>query len=144
METGSTATPTRPLVVSQAERASISGQQTVGMQREQAFAGDDRWVGFVSSESGEWSGWHHHGQTDTYFYVLQGGIEFEYGSDGATLTVDAGDFCHVPHGLVHRERPRPGERAELVLVRFGPGPTVVNVDGPAAAPEATHPFGDEP
>jgi mannose-6-phosphate isomerase-like protein (cupin superfamily) len=102
------------------------------MQREQAFAGDDRWVGFVSAEPGAWSGWHHHGETDTYFYVMSGAVEFEYGTEGATVAVNAGDFCHVPKGLVHRERPRPGPRAELVLVRIGNGPTVVNVEGPPA------------
>lgn len=120
----------RPRVVSAAERVSPPGQQTSGMQREEAFAADDRWVGFVTSEPGEWSGWHHHGETDTYFYVLQGGIEFEFGADGETTSVQAGDFCHVPAGLVHRERPRPGMRAELVLVRIGPGPTVVNTGAP--------------
>jgi mannose-6-phosphate isomerase-like protein (cupin superfamily) len=120
-----------PVVVSPAERVHPPGQQTVGMRREQAFVTDDRWVGFVSSDPGEWSGWHHHGQTDTYFYVMRGGIEFEYGADGSTVDVDTGEFCHVPAGLVHRERPKPGERAELVLVRFGPGPAVVNVERPS-------------
>lgn len=122
-----------PVVVSAAARQSISGQQTSGMQRQQAFAADDRWIGFVTSDPGKWSDWHHHGETDTYFYVLQGGIEFEFGADGATITVDTGDFCHVPKGLVHRERPLPGATAEVVLVRVGSGPTVVNVEGPGAA-----------
>jgi mannose-6-phosphate isomerase-like protein (cupin superfamily) len=101
------------------------------MRREQAFSGEDRWVGYVSANPGEWSGWHHHGKTDTYFYVMQGGFEFEYGGDGSTVDVGTGDFCYVPAGLVHRERPRPGARAELVLVRIGPGPAAVNVDGPS-------------
>ena len=120
----------RPEVVPPGGRVSAPGQQTSGMQREEAFASADRWVGFVTAEPGEWSGWHHHGETDTYFYVLQGGIEFEYGAGGATTNVDAGDFCHVPAGMVHRERPQSGARAELVLVRMGAGPTVVNVPGP--------------
>jgi uncharacterized RmlC-like cupin family protein len=103
------------------------------MQREEAFAAGDRWVGYVSSEPGAWSGWHHHGETDTYFYVLAGGIEFEYGADRSNLAVNSGDFCHMPAGLVHRERTRPGASAELVLVRIGQGPTVVNVDAPEGA-----------
>lgn len=130
MATAPTDPVLRPTVVSAGERVSPRGQQTGGMQREQAFAADDRWVGFVSSEPGAWSDWHHHGDTDTYFYVIQGGIEFEYGPDGATSAVNAGDFCHVPAGLVHRERPRPGARAEVVLVRIGTWPTVVNVADP--------------
>jgi mannose-6-phosphate isomerase-like protein (cupin superfamily) len=120
--------PARPVVISATERVAPPGQQTSGMRREQAFDADDRWIGFVTSDPGEWSGWHHHGETDTYFYVLAGGIEFEYGADGSTVVVGTGDFCHVPKGLVHRERPRPGARAELVLVRMGRGPTVVNVE----------------
>lgn len=131
MQTDASRTPPRPVVVSASKRQALSVQQTSGMQREQAFAADDRWVGFVTADPGEWSGWHHHGETDTYFYVIRGGMEFEYGGDGATESVNAGDFCHVPKGLVHRERPRPGARAELVLVRIGSGPTVVNLDGPS-------------
>lgn len=123
--------PTRPVVVSAGERQSPPGQQTSGMQREQAFAAQDRWVGLVTTNPGEWSGWHHHGQTDTYFYVLAGGIEFEYGANGSIVQVGPTDFCHVPKGLVHRERPRPGPRAEVVLVMIGGGPTLINVEGPA-------------
>lgn len=130
MHSGSMEPGQRPRVVAAAERVSPPGQQTSGMTREEAFSADGRWVGFVTSEPGEWSGWHHHGETDTYFYVLQGGMEFEFGADRETATVKAGDFCHVPAGLVHRERPRPGMRAELVLVRIGPGPAVVNVGAP--------------
>jgi mannose-6-phosphate isomerase-like protein (cupin superfamily) len=133
VQTKSAETTLHPEVVSARERVSPPDQQTSGMQREQAFAAADRWVGFVSSEPGAWSGWHHHGATDTYFYVMQGGIEFEYGPDGTKAAVDAGDFCHVPAGLVHRERPQPGARAELVLVRVGTGPTVVNVADPHVA-----------
>ena len=121
----------RPEVMSREDLVRPSSQQTRGMVREQAFSGDDRWVGYVHSDPGEWSGWHHHGETDTYFYVLRGGVDFEYGTKGDTAEVGAGEFCHVPAGLVHRERPHPGERAELVLVRVGSGPTVVNVDSPA-------------
>ena len=117
----------RPTIVPPHERVSPAGQHTSGMQREQAFATDDRWIGFVTSDPGEWSGWHHHGTTDTYFYVLQGGIELECEADATPVLVSSGDFCHVPPGLVHRERPQPGARAEIVLVRIGTGPTVVNV-----------------
>jgi mannose-6-phosphate isomerase-like protein (cupin superfamily) len=133
METAATKTAQRPEVIAPSERVSPAGEQTSGMQREQAFAEDDRWVGFVSPEPGTWSGWHHHGATDTYFYVMRGGVEFEYGRDGTTVAVNADDFCHVPAGLVHRERARPGARTELVLVRMGTGPTVVNVAEPRHA-----------
>jgi hypothetical protein len=64
----------RPQVVSPAERFEPQTQQTSGIHRQQAFAGDDRWVGFVRTEPGDWSGWHHHGEHDTYFFVLQAGL----------------------------------------------------------------------
>jgi uncharacterized RmlC-like cupin family protein len=107
-------------------------QQTPGIHRQQAFAGDDRWVGFVRTEPGDWSGWHHHGEHDTYFYVLQGGLEFEYGRDRATIAVGRGDFAHMPGNLIHRERTSPGEPVEAVVIRMGLGPLVVNVDGPTS------------
>jgi mannose-6-phosphate isomerase-like protein (cupin superfamily) len=130
MSTEPTARPTRPTVVPPAERVIPAGVQTPGLRREQAFMAPDRWIGYVAAEPGEWGAWHHHGATDTYFYVLQGGFEFEFGSNGETVSVGAGDFCFVPKGIVHRERPLPGAPAEVVLVRIGDGPSVVNVDGP--------------
>ena len=100
------------------------------MRREQAFTGDDRWVGYVRSEPGGWSGWHHHGDHDTYFYVLQGNLQLEHGEGHALTDAGAGDFVHVPAGLTHRERSTGDDPAEVVLVRMGRGPTVVNVSAP--------------
>jgi mannose-6-phosphate isomerase-like protein (cupin superfamily) len=120
----------RPRVIAPADRSEPPGQQTSAMRREEAFTGDDRWVGFVRSEPGEWSGWHHHGDTDTYFYVMAGQIEIEYGTNGDLVAFGPQDFGHVPDHLVHRERTAPGPAGELVLVRMGPGPAVINVDDP--------------
>jgi len=87
----------RPIAVGPAERTVAAGPATPGMVREQAFAADDRWVGFVRTEPGVWSGWHHHGDTDTYFYVLKGTIELEFGPGGhERLRIDAGDYAYVP------------------------------------------------
>lgn len=119
-----------PRVIAPHQRERLEAQQTAAIVREQAFAGPDRWVGLVSTEPGEWSGWHHHGDHDTYFYLLSGSLEFEYGTAGATVAVRAGDFAHMPAQLVHRERTPPGEPVTAVLVRIGQGPTVINVDGP--------------
>lgn len=133
MDSTQALTEARPVAVSPADRAEIPEQQTSAMRRQQAFAADDRWIGYIHTTPGEWSGWHHHGETDTYLYVLRGQLQFEYGSDGGTLRFGAGDFVHMPRGLVHRERTLPGAAAELVLVRIGRGPTVVNVDGPGGS-----------
>jgi uncharacterized RmlC-like cupin family protein len=121
----------RPRAISPAQRTIAPGPTTPGMVREQAFASDDRWVGVVRTEPGVRSGWHHHGDTDTYFYVLSGAMELEFGPGGdQRLRVDAGDYVHVPSGLIHRESTPPDQPAEVALVRIGAGAPVVNMDGP--------------
>ncbi len=120
----------RPSVVTPADLLEPPEQQTPSIRRRQAFAADDRWVGFVTTAPGEWSGWHHHGETDTYLHVLSGGLDFEFGAEREHIHVGPGDFAHMPRGVVHRERTAPGEPGEIILVRIGSGPAVFNVDGP--------------
>ena len=120
----------RPVVRPSTQLDEVPAQQTPGIRRRQAFAGEDRWVGHVETRPGEWSGWHHHGETDTYMYVLSGGLEFEFGADRERVLGGPGDFALMPAGVIHRERTTPGGPGELVLVRLGPGPAVVNVDDP--------------
>jgi mannose-6-phosphate isomerase-like protein (cupin superfamily) len=124
------ADPARPVVRSPAELDEPPEQQTPAIRRQQAFAGDDRWVGYVRTQPGEWSGWHHHGDTDTYLYVVSGALEFEYGPGRERVSVGRGDFAHMPRGVIHRERTAPGEPGEAILVRIGRGPAVVNVEDP--------------
>ena len=120
----------RPVVRRSSQLEVIPGQQTPGIRRRQAFVGEDRWVGRVETQPGEWSGWHHHGETDTYMFVLAGGLEFEFGPARERLFVGPEDFALMPAGVIHRERTTPGGFGEIVLVRLGPGPAVVNVDDP--------------
>ncbi|HEY5629169.1 MAG TPA: cupin domain-containing protein [Candidatus Limnocylindrales bacterium] len=121
----------RPRAIGATQRTTAGGDSTPGMIREQAFAGGDRWVGVVHTEPGVQSGWHHHGETDTYFYVLAGALDLEFGPGGTDrLRAAAGDWVHVPHSVVHREVTPPDQPAELALVRFGSGAPVVNVEGP--------------
>jgi uncharacterized RmlC-like cupin family protein len=121
----------RPRAIGPAQRTIAAGLSTPGMVREQAFAGDDRWVGVVRTGPASRSGWHHHGDTDTYFYVLSGAMELEFGPGGRErLLVGAGDYAHVPRGVIHREGTTPDQPAEVALVRIGPGVPVVNVESP--------------
>lgn len=122
-----------PQVIPVDGRLLHSGQQSTGIQREEAFASEDRWIGVARAEPGDWSGWHHHGDHDSYFYVLSGGLEFEYQVDDQHGTIEVGpdDFAFMPSRVVHRERTMPGDTGEVILVRIGHGPTVFNVDGPA-------------
>jgi quercetin dioxygenase-like cupin family protein len=63
-------------------------------------------------------------------YVLAGGLEFEFGPGRERIVVGPEDFALMPAGVVHRERTPPGGPGEIVLVRLGPGPAVVNVEDP--------------
>lgn len=110
----------------------VAGDATPGMTREQAVAVEGMWGGFVRTDSGMTSGWHHHGEYDTCIYVVSGSLRMESGPSGRVMTdAVAGDFVLVPKGAIHREgNPGDGE-SHLIVVRAGRGPAVVNVDGPA-------------
>lgn len=105
------------------------GPATLGMERWEAFAADDRWVGRATSESGVTSGWHHHGLHDTYFYVLAGRTRIDL-QDGEGFEVNAGDFAHIPAGTIHRESSTGEVTLDAVIVRIGSGPQVFPVDDP--------------
>lgn len=121
----------RVLVVRTDERVAAPAAQTPGMRREQAIADEHRWVGAVRTEPDTLSGWHHHGDYDTYIYVVSGRIRIEFGPGGREhAAAGADDFVHVPPRVVHREgNPDPTE-AHAVLVRVGSGPSLINVEGP--------------
>jgi uncharacterized RmlC-like cupin family protein len=108
-----------------------AGPPTPGMDRQQAFASDDLWAGFVRTESGMVSAWHHHGDYESVIYVLTGTLELEFGPDGASV-VEArpGDFVRVPRRAVHRERNPSAEPADIIVVRTGRGESTFNVAGP--------------
>jgi uncharacterized RmlC-like cupin family protein len=110
----------------------LAGPATDGMHREQAVAVDGLWAGFVTTDSGMVSGWHHHGACDSAVYVLSGALRMEFGHGGAeSLDAGPGDFVFVPKGAIHRESNPSGERAEIIVVRAGRGESNVNVDGPS-------------
>ena len=109
----------------------IEGQPTPGMTREQAVETARMWAGWVSTDAGMVSGWHHHGAYETAIYVLSGLLRMEFGPGGAE-TVDGGpgDFIFVGSEVVHRESNPSAELATFVVVRSGEGEVVINVDGP--------------
>ena len=127
----------RPFVVRPDEGAGAPGPPTPGMDRRQLLDRDDHWVGWVQTEAGLAGGWHHHGERDSYIYVLRGAVTIEYGLGGRErLQAGAGDFIFNPARMVHREISGPDEPAEFFVVRVGTGPQNVNVDGPEADPAA--------
>lgn len=113
------------------DRAVSEADATSGMIREMAMQDDGVWAGLVRTAPQRPSGWHHHGEHDTYVYVQSGAIQFEFGPGGDNrVEAGPGDFVHVPSGLIHREVNPVDEEGAVILVRVGTGPPVINVDGP--------------
>jgi uncharacterized RmlC-like cupin family protein len=107
------------------------GQPTPGMVREQAVQTDRMWAGFVRTDPGMVSGWHHHGEYESTIYVLTGVLRMEFGAQGGTsFDAGPGDFVFVGKQLVHRESNPSTEPATIVVVRAGEGEPVFNVEGP--------------
>ena len=103
-----------------------------GMIRAQAFSGDGVWAGTVRMAPTTASGWHHHGDYETYAYIVEGQARFEFGPGGhECIEGGPGDFVRIPAHTVHRET-NPGTiESTVALFRMGSGAPVFNVDGPA-------------
>lgn len=121
---------THVTLIREAERA-LAAAQTAGMIREEAINTDHLWAGIAKTEPGMRSGWHHHGEWETIAYVIKGACRLECGPNGQDVYLaEPGDYLYIPKGAIHREsNPTEGEQA-LVIVRFGSGPVLFNVDGP--------------
>jgi uncharacterized RmlC-like cupin family protein len=121
----------RPVVVRPSEIEPAAAAGTPGMERRPLHDDGDRWVGHVRTDAGLAGGWHHHGERDSYIYVIAGGVTIEYGPGGReSVRAGPGDFIYNPARIVHREVTDPGEPATFFVVRVGDGPQNVNVDAP--------------
>jgi uncharacterized RmlC-like cupin family protein len=121
----------QPVIVQDEQRLRQTDQQTPGVLREQALSTDDVWIGVVTTEPGSMSTWHHHGDHDTYAYVVSGAKRIEYGPGGSlSVTAGPGDFIHLPKGLTHREGNPSPEVSRSIAFRLGSGPPTINVEGP--------------
>jgi uncharacterized RmlC-like cupin family protein len=110
----------------------VPGHATPGMVREQAVSTDGMWAGFVTTEAGQTTAWHHHGDYESTIYVVDGTVRLESGSGGRlSVEAGAGDFIYVPPWAIHREANPGGGDNHLIVFRAGSGPPVTNVDGPA-------------
>jgi hypothetical protein len=97
------------------------GPATAGMDRRLLHEEGDRWIGWVRVEPGVESGW-------------RGRMRIEFGPGGSeAVEGEPGDFIVVPRQTVHREVVGPDGPTDGFVVRIGPGPQVVNVDGPEDA-----------
>jgi uncharacterized RmlC-like cupin family protein len=117
-------------VVRRSERR-LPEQTTPGMQREEAIAAPDTWIGTVRTEPGIQTGWHHHGTHVSYIYVLAGNARMEFGPGGAeVLDCESGDVIRVEPGVIHREITVGTQPSEAIIFRVGSGEVTVNTDGP--------------
>jgi quercetin dioxygenase-like cupin family protein len=107
------------------------GPSTPGIVRHIAFQQDGVTVALAETESGLASGWHNHTGHDVYGYVVSGTVRFESG--GKMITVEPGEFFHVPPHTVHREFNPSTDKGKVVLFITGTGPLVENVSGPGSA-----------
>jgi uncharacterized RmlC-like cupin family protein len=102
-----------------------------GVVRQIAFVSDRAMLVRTRAEGDAATGWHHHGDREVLGYVVRGRARFEFGPGGRDSTeLEAGDFFHIPVGIVHRDVNPIDEPQELSLVFAGTGPLVVDVDGP--------------
>ena len=112
----------------------VEGDQTSGMVRERAISTGNLWAGLVRTEPHMVSGWHHHGDHETSIYVISGVLRMESGWGGeSVVNATPGDFLYVPREAIHRES-NPGDvESQIVVVRVGHGPTVINMESPATS-----------
>lgn len=102
-----------------------------GVSSAKAFEKEGVWVGQSRIGSNVDSGWHHHGDHDTYFFVTAGRGRLESGPGGKDAAeLRPGDVVLVPKGRIHRELTGPEELVAYVI-RIGKGQLVF----PAAGPE---------
>src|SRR5262245_22188593 len=108
-----------------------AGPTTPGMHRLEALAEDGVWLGTVTTEPNVLTGWHHHGDYDTYIYVTAGAARLDTFEDGAIRRHEAGpgSFVIVAKGTAHREGSMSPMGVEAVLVRVGTGQLVFPVEG---------------
>jgi uncharacterized RmlC-like cupin family protein len=107
------------------------GPTTPGMHRLEALFEEGVWLGTVETEPSTLTGWHHHGDYDTYIYVLRGAARLDTFEGGEIQRQDAGQgsFVHVPRETVHREGSASPTGVDAVLDRIGTGPLVFPVEG---------------
>lgn len=119
-------------VVQRDERTAATGLPA-GSSGEEAFRDPAGWVGFIELDPGSASGWHHHGDWDSYAYVLSGVLRWEFGTDGRdAVEVRPGGVARMPARLVHRDVSAGADRLSIVLFRTGQGELTIDVPGPSA------------
>jgi uncharacterized RmlC-like cupin family protein len=115
--------------------------QTPGMSRAAAIttasAGARKlWAGTVIVQPNAKTGPHHHGELESVLYVVSGRARMRWGEQLEFVDeAGPGDFIFVPPFVPHQEiNAESDQPVEVVVVRSGQDPIVVNLDIPS--PEA--------
>ena len=115
--------------------------QTPGMTRAAAIThaktgASKLWAGTVVVQPNAKTGAHHHGELESVLYVIRGRARFRWG-DHLEFVEEAGpgDFIYVPPYVPHQEMNASRDTpVEVVVVRSGQEPIVVNLDIPTPEP----------
>lgn len=79
------------------------------------------------------SEWHHHGDNHVFGYVIEGEGYVEWGTgEGERKLASAGQFFHVPPGVVHRDVNPSDDEQDYLLWLTGSEPRTIHVDEPPA------------
>ncbi len=119
-------------VIKPGERAALPSPPGVGFYREACVADGLVWAGFVSTDPGSASPWHHHGDHTTYALLLQGEAIVEFGNERLHLRAD-GSMAVLPPSVVHREINPGATKNQFFIMRVGHGPAVIPADPPDGA-----------
>jgi len=109
--------------------------QTSGMRRYEAISGarsgsEKIWMGENRVGANMRSADHHHGESETGIYVVEGHPVFVFldGDEERRIECGPGDYIYVPPFVPHREEnPREDEEAVVVLARSTQDAIVVNL-----------------
>jgi uncharacterized RmlC-like cupin family protein len=129
-----------------ASELDMNTPQTPGMTRAAAIThaktgATKLWAGTVTVEPNAKTGAHHHGELESVLYVIRGRARMRWG-DHLEYVDEAGpgDFIYVPPYVPHQEmNASTSEPVEVVVVRSGQEPIVVNLDIPTPEPAEDEP-----
>jgi uncharacterized RmlC-like cupin family protein len=115
-------------------REGFTPRGSEGIAVEHTHVTENAWAGIVRFEPRGNIGWHHHGEHDTYVYVLSGGLHVEFGPGGRkAVEAAADDFVVIPKRTIHRETNPTEGPSTLAFVRVGKGRVTFDAEGPDPA-----------
>lgn len=135
--------------VVRADDLSDETPQTAGLQRFEAVSAkrlgsEDLWMGLSVLPAGSRTGAHHHGQSETALYILEGVGRWWVGPELDVLCeAHPGDFVYIKPHVVHwEENGSDSEPVRMVVARTTQDAIVINLEdhphGPALDPGERH------